>query len=78
MTPDLRALPPDLVIKTGGSSGTVLFESPMMAVDYITSGVRENSPFSFVLNGILFTDGLNAEMASPGMKSITVTYIGGD
>ena len=50
----------------------------MMAVDYITSGVRENSPFSFVLNGILFTDGLNAEMASPGMKSITVTYIGGD
>ena len=41
-------------------------------------GVKVYRPqrHSFVPNGILFTDGLNAQMTNSGMDSITVTYIG--
>ena len=69
--------PDTLSLKTGGASGSVIFECDIVLIDYLDTGIRENSPFSFGLNGILFTDGINAVASSPaGMQSISVTYIG--
>ena len=65
-----------LTLKTGGSSGTVIFESEAVCQTISIYSDRPSDPFSFVPNGILFTDGLNAQMTNSGMKSITVTYIG--
>ena len=65
-----------LTIKTGGSGGTVIFQSEAICQYNATFSSRASDPFSFVPNGILFTDGLNAQMTNSGMKSITVTYIG--
>ena len=65
-----------LTLKTGGSSGTVIFQSEAICQTLVAFGDKPSDPFSFVPNGILFTDGLNAQMTNSGMKSITVTYIG--
>ncbi|MBF86101.1 MAG: hypothetical protein CL489_16735 [Acidobacteria bacterium] len=70
------ATPWTFTLRDGDSSGDVIFESDVIFT--LTGlGVRGNGPFSFVRNGILFNNGLNAKGAAPGIKSVTVTYIGG-
>ena len=64
-----------LTLRDGDDSGTVIFDCDGI-LQSAGLGVRENSPFSFPRNGILFTNGLNAVVDGPGMLSITVTYSG--
>ena len=64
-----------LTLRDGDDSGTVIFDCDGI-LQSVGLGVRENSPFSFPRNGILFTNGLNAVVDGPGMLSITVTYSG--
>jgi len=62
-------------LKDGDSSGSEIFEEVVsyFVVTAIGTGV---SPINVPEDGILFTNGLNAQSAGHGMHSVTVTYIG--
>ena len=64
-----------LTIRDGDDSGSVIFDCDGI-MSLMTVASRENGPFSFPRNGILFTNGLNAEVGGGGMLSITITYSG--
>jgi len=62
-------------LKDGSSSGSVIFKERLdeWLIGSIGSG---NAPINLPSDGILFTNGLNAQASTPGMVSVTVTYIG--
>ena len=62
-------------LKDGDSSGSEIFEEVVsyFSIINVGSGV---SPINVPEDGILFTNGLNAQSAGHGMHSVTVTYIG--
>ena len=64
-----------LTVKDGDETGSTIFESDGILVSMVYAS-RENSPFSFPRNGLLFKNGLNAVMDGPGLLSVTITYSG--